>query len=86
MEPKKSFAEAVANSNIKNISIHGSIEDVESIPLKPTPTPRIVGGNAVVEVDDEDYRRGVEQLKIPCDLEDFFAAWGSNPYNDGGEE
>lgn len=38
------------------------IED-ECVPLKLLFTPRIVGGNVVIEIDKDEYHRGVEELK-----------------------
>lgn len=38
--------------------------EVDSIPLKPISNPKVVGGNVVVEVDAEEYKRGVENLKF----------------------
>lgn len=35
----------------------------KSYPLKLVTVPRTVGGNVVVEVDEEDYNQGVKELK-----------------------
>lgn len=32
--------------------------------LKPLVKPRIEGGDVVVEVDNEDFNKGVEELKL----------------------
>lgn len=57
------FAEAVTNNSTKEtMKIQGTEDDI-SFPLKPLPNPRLVGGNIVVEVDKEDYQRGIEKLK-----------------------
>lgn len=42
----------------------GSSQEAVSIPLKPLPSPKIVGGNVVGEVDNAEYQRGVYQLKF----------------------
>lgn len=34
------------------------------VSLKPLANPKLVGGNVLVEVDDKEYRRGVEDLKF----------------------
>lgn len=34
------------------------------VPLKPLCNPRLVGGNIVVGADDDDYRRGIDELKF----------------------
>lgn len=35
-----------------------------AIPLKPIPSLKVVGGNIVVELDDEDYKRGIDHLRF----------------------
>lgn len=55
---KKSFAEVLQSGNkLEN-------EEDDIIPLQPTSNPIIAGGNVVVEIDDAEYRRGVEDLKF----------------------
>lgn len=59
---RKSFAEVVKNN--QSIERPNQCENHESIPLKPIPSPKIIGGNAVVEIDDKAYKRGVEHLRF----------------------
>lgn len=33
------------------------------IPLKPIVLPRFEGGNVVVEIDEEDYQKGVNEIQ-----------------------
>lgn len=38
-------------------------EEEECVPLKPLAAPMMVGGNIIVDFNDEEYYRGVEDLK-----------------------
>lgn len=60
---KKTFAEAIVNEVSKEEVHQRGIEE-DSIPLKPLLKPRFFVGNVVVEVDDEDYYRGVEEFSV----------------------
>lgn len=50
----KSFKEAVTGLN----------DETKSKPLRQFSTPRIEGGNVVIELDVEDYERGIQDLKF----------------------
>lgn len=58
---KKDFVEVLLNGNVKEMKITKE-EDVH-VPLKPLLAPRMARGNVGVEVDEEEYCRGVEELK-----------------------
>lgn len=54
---KKLFAGAVDK-------VKSNMVDDDTVPLKPIANPRVEGGNIVVVVDDEDYHKGVDELKF----------------------
>lgn len=49
-DKSRSFRDVVAQPQVEN-------DNVNALPLKPIPTPRIEGGNVVVVVDDEEYKK-----------------------------
>lgn len=59
-QKKLTFIEAVKN----NSCLKEDNEKSNSIPLKQIPNPKVVSGNAVVEVDADEYQRGVQQPKL----------------------
>lgn len=59
---QKSFAEVVKNKQHPDSKKQCETDD--SIPLKPIPSPKIIGGNVVVEIDEKDYNRGLEHLRF----------------------
>lgn len=63
-DPKKvrSFAEVLLNGNA-NI-VNNTQEEGEFVSLRPLSPPRMAWGNIVVEVDDEEYQKGVEEQKF----------------------
>lgn len=56
----KSYPEAISKNNFKPVD---NQLNLESTLLKPIPKPVIIGGNVVVALDVDDYKRGVEHLK-----------------------
>lgn len=39
------------------------MEEEEYTPMKPLSAPRMAEGNIIIEIDEEEYHRGVEELK-----------------------
>lgn len=59
---RKSFAKIIKNNGSSDRQKW--CEKLDSIPLKLIPSPKVIRGNAVVEIHDEDYKRGVEHLQF----------------------
>lgn len=58
----KTFAEILSNHKGSGVDTKHRMIDENAVPLKPLYNPKMVGGNVVVEVDDDDYRRGLRSL------------------------
>lgn len=58
---RKTFADAVKDNSPIVSEEEGVL--LESIPLKPITNPKVTGGNLVVQLDAEEFKRGVEHLK-----------------------
>lgn len=54
---KKSFAEILMKGSEREEKTNAQ----ENLPMKPS-NPKVVGGNVVVELDVDEYKKGVEQL------------------------
>lgn len=59
---KKSFTDVQLNGNA--FEDKTMKEEDEYVPLKLISNPLLVGGNIVIEVHDEEYNRGVKDLKF----------------------
>lgn len=54
-EKKKSFLEAVTNRKKK---------DIEAVPMLSNMKPKIEGGNVVVQIDEREYQKAVNDLQF----------------------
>lgn len=60
-QERATFVDVLRKGNVKD-SVIQKVDDVY-VPLKPLSAPTMAGGNIVVEIDEEEYRSGVEDLK-----------------------
>lgn len=60
-QERATFADVLRKDNLKG-PVTQKVDDI--FPLKPLSAPKMAGGNIVVEIDEEEYRRGVEDLKF----------------------
>lgn len=55
----KTFTDVLTDSNLKRSPSNSEVGS-----LKPIPKPKIIEGNVVVELDADEYKKGVEHLKF----------------------
>lgn len=67
MNSEWSAAGLQGNKTFAEVPLDGTARDSKTlddcVPLKPISAPRMAGGNVVIEIDEEEYHRGVDELK-----------------------
>lgn len=69
---KKTFTDVLMNNNNREDKVMK--EEATYVPLKPITNPKVIRGDAVVELDFEEYQRGTKKLKF-CAIRSLSLYW-----------